>query len=757
MKVYGGMAAAASVAVLMAACGGGGGGGGTGGTVPEAPDTSSPGPDAATLYIFREQTGKALQVASQSTAMGAQLLGLAQFGIDAAHRLATPGGPQRVTATCARTGTVTLTLTDRDGNGRATAGDLITAVLDNCGMPVLMRTATGSVQVELIAGSAPTLASDTQVRITVGAGGLALSRSLYVAGLYDLPPATLTGSLVAQWGSSETGQQLRALSTAADDVRLASTAVGVPHTDTVRKIDVTRTVRHDLASAGTAMAFVYEMGELGGRVVVGSAQPLGGRANATPSVGVVSIGLAGGQSLRVQPVQDFGPARMQASLLTTSSGGTVASAALGWRSDHAALAWDGRQPVASGYPVLDGFSGDDVEIAPDTYPSPTSELDALTNQNPVAGVSTFRADALFLHPVLPAAGSASAALAVRWQSGQALADAQPAFRFRFVVDPSSTLGGIEDPPEVAATAVRTGALYVIRPAESLRHGARYWLQASPDGVDWTSSITRTLADGSKSLIGATLASFGTPATLVAGIAAGDRAVPAATRPATLQATTTLGSGQAVASYQWTQLSGPPVTIAAPMAATTTVGYADSAPRSAAPVVLQLTVTDTLGEVERIRTELMVGDTLPGAGVLLYVDSRTSPTFGRKTMGLAAGGVELTSEPGKLALRFLQPVAGTGSTTFELAPADGLPLRVGRYDNAVPSHVAGLQNGIEGLLLRDDCVGSVSGSFNVQDVAFAANGAVLRLAVDVQQSCQGFAGLRTNVVSYRFNSSIAIRP
>jgi hypothetical protein len=292
----------------------------------------------------------------------------------------------------------------------------------------------------------------------------------------------------------------------------------------------------------------------------------------------------------------------------------------------------------------------------------------------------------------------------------------------------------------------------------LRHDARYWLQASPDGVDWTSPITRRLADGNTSLLGgSTLASFGTSKILVAGIAGGDRAVPSATRPATLRATTTLGGGQAVASYRWTQVSGPPVTIATPDAATTTVAYTDGTSRPAELVTMQLTVTDTLGEVERIRTHLMVGDHLPGSGVLVYMDRRTSPSFARKTMGIAAGGIEPQSEPGSLALRFLQPVAGTGTTTFILVPADHQPLRVGIYDPALPSHISGQQNGIEGLLLAGDCLSGITGGFEVQEVAYASDGSVSRLAVDLQQSCLAFAGTQTNTVSYRYNSSLPIRP
>lgn len=748
--------AAAFMLLVLAACGGGGGT--TGGSEPAKP--TEPSADSATLDLTKDPASRgslSLQVGAQTSAMGALLLGLAQFSVDMAHRFARPGGPASVTAACAGAGSITLTLTDRDGNGVASAGDVIGATLDDCGVPVLMRTATGTLHVEVLSGSASTIATDAQVRMTAGTAGLTLARSPYAAATYALPPATLFGSLTARWTDSESAQQLQATSAVADDLRLASIGANPAYTDTVSKIAVTRSTRYDNASTGTSMAFLYEMGQLGGRVVVSSDQAIGGRSNATPNAGAATVWLASGQHLSVQATSTLGSPLLQVRLLATATGAEVFSGVTLWSSEHAALTWDGRTQVGATYPIWDAYTGDYTHVALDTYPSPTAEIDALCNPSAVAGVNDFRADALFLHPVAPTPGSASAALAVRWQSGAALAATQPAFKFRFIVDPSSTLGSIEDPPPVAATAVRYGALYVIRPAESLRHDARYLLQASPDGVDWTSSITRQLADGNTSLIGSALADFNTSKILIAGIAGGDRAVPSANRPATLQATVKLGGGQSVASYEWTQVSGPAVAIATPNAPTTTVAYPDATSRPAELVTMQLTVTDSLGEVERIRTHVIVGDYLPGNGVLLYADRRYSSTAARRTMGIAAGGVERGTEPGSLVLRFEQPVVGIGTTSFTLVPADQQPLRVGTYEAALPSHIPGLQNGIEGLLLVGDCLSGLTGSFTVKEVAYAGDGSVTRLAVDLQQSCQAFNGVLSNNISYRYNSSLPIRP
>jgi hypothetical protein len=742
--------AAASMLLVLAGCGGGGGGDGS----------TEPSADGAALDLSKDRASQgslSLQVGAQTSAMGAQLLGLAQFGIDMAHRFARPGGPASVTAACAGAGSITLTLTDRDGNGVASAGDVINATLDDCGVPILMRTASGALQVEVLSGSASTITTDAQVRITAGTAGLALTRRPNTAATYALPPATLFGSLTARWTDSETAQQLQATSAAADDLRLASIDANPAYTDTVSKIAVMRSTRYDSASTGTSMAFIYDMGQLGGRVLVSSDQAIGGRSNATPTAGAARVGLAAGQHLSVQPAITFGFSELQVRLLSTATGAVAFSGVTLWGGEHAALTWDGRTQVGATYPTWDGYTGDYASVALDTYPSPTAELDDLCNPTPAAGVSNFRADALFLHPVAPTPGSASAALAVRWQSGAALAETQPAFKFRFIVDPSSTLGGIEDPPPVAATAVRYGALYVIRPAESLRHDARYWLQASPDGVDWTSSITRQLADGTMSLFGSTLAAFGTSKILVAGIAIGDRAVPSASRPATLQATVKLGGGQSVASYEWTQVSGPAVAIATPNAANTMVAYSDAASRPAELVTMQLKVTDSFGEVERIRTHVMVGDHLPGNGALLYADKRNSSTDAQMLMGMAAGGVERGAEPGSLILRLEQPVVGTGTTSFSLVPADQQPLRVGTYEAALPSHIPGVQNGIEGLLLVGDCLSGLTGSFTVLEVTYASDGSVSRLAVDLQQSCQAFSGVASHNMSFRYNSSLPIRP
>jgi len=69
----------------------------------------------------------------------------------------------------------------------------------------------------------------------------------------------------------------------------------------------------------------------------------------------------------------------------------------------------------------------------------------------------------------------------------------------------------------------------------------------------------------------------------------------------------------------------------------------------------------------------------------------------------------------------------------------------------------VQNGIEGLLLVGDCLSGLTGSFTVLEVTYASDGSVSRLAVDLQQSCQAFSGVASHNMSFRYNSSLPIRP
>lgn len=732
----------------LAACGGGGG---------SASSDPAPDPDAPT-FAFNAAYRSPDELSKQIMATGSFMLQLAQFTIDTAQRFAVPGSAGSVSANCAYTGSVDLQFDDRDNSGGPSAGDSITVTLRNCGVPILARTATGTLRVDIRAVSTAGVEAEVQARMTVlDALQLTAFGPNNTSGVSPL--GTLHGSMAARWSSDGLTEELRALSTPEDDLRLNALHDGVESVDSMRRIDVSRSTRLDAATVGSSMAYVLDVGARGGHLRVRQAVPFVSDLNALPRAGRVEADLAANELLQIQKVVRQGTFHLIEWVWSQRPSGYVLFRNdMAWDDGYGMLTYDVRVLSGVGLPLsvsgTTDLGGGYGVAAPWQGVLANSAIDRACAQISAAGVSAYtRADALFQRPVVPVPGATSEGSVYRLQFGRALAVNTPALQFRF--------RDAQETPEpdfpywnVAATAVRRGAMYEVRPAEALRHGRTYYLESSLDGTDWNGE--RNFYDTSGQLMsigGSTLAVVYTDDLLRVELAPGDLVVPSVTKPARLTPVVTARDGQAIASYRWEQLSGSPINFSAPESAVTEVSYA-AGPRDVAPVLLQLTVTDVQGARQRLRAVLTVGDRAPG-GALFYRRLSDSSDYRKRSLQTGTGSVVEDATSGQMLLR--TPAAGELPlfANMALRSADGSPLQVGVYDNAVYTPAAGVQ---PGMSLHVYCLdlAAVRGRFQVLELVRGSDGSVQRMAVDFDQRCM-LTGGESAIGSYRFNSTLPFTP
>ncbi|MGM9485673.1 hypothetical protein ACS5PN_31080 [Roseateles sp. NT4] len=741
------------VALACTGCGGGGGGGGTTGNNPPPPVETPPPVVDPTAPTFRFDAhyseAQAGDLATLVLNHGSHLVDLAQFATDITHRFATTAGTTSVTANCAYTGSITLKLDDRDGNQRASAGDSITATLTNCGVPVLGRSATGTLRIDL-----------TTVATTADAGfqaRLAVVDALKTTALGGGPnmgiilPITWRGSVGIQWTESATGSQLKAVSTAEDDLRLTTTIQGGDTTDALRKIEVSRSVGYDTASMSSALAYVLDVGGSGNTLRVRTPQPIRGDLSVLPRQLRVEVDMAASQTLRIER----GPANAgvpQASAVLVASNGTAGQSRLFPWGDFLSLMKDVRSARAV-YALSDEGFGFET-FASWRGSALTADIDRICEQQTTPGISRFRADALFQRPVALQPGLSEPGGLMRLQFGRAIADSTPELRFR-LADEAVTTDSKLPSWHVPVTATRHGSSYEIRPSEPLRKERSYSLQTSFDGINWTGErIFRDAQNGIVSQGSESVALLRTDNVLVAAATFSDQATVAAGAPARLRGEATPRDGQAVTRYQWEQLSGAPLRLSTPQAAETEAILDASGALPIGDALLQLTVTDSLGNTDRVRVALKAGNRA-AQGAALYTETLTGRVL-RRELKTGTGSIFYGPAPGQVLPRVPGLSEGGTGANFSVTPANGQRLAVGTYANAIKDTAPGALNGLVSQVFCNAEGSPVSGSFQVLDVDYAADGSINRLAIDFSQQCE--AGLREyQRGSYRLNSSIVLNP
>ena len=685
--------------LVLAACGGGG------------EDSPAAGNRAAQTPLALT-TGNMFAVATYGAGVGETVLQIGQLAVDHAQRFAVARATTSFTETCPNGGVVILTLTDRDGNGRASAGDTVTALFRDCGVPLLGETLAGEVAVDLAAatGSPP---SSLRGSVTLGSGLTIVGPPTASQGV----TVKLLGSLAFDWTRSDTRTTLAVTSTAADDLRIVGTDKSVTVTDSIRAITASKALNYDQARSVVNVGLRFESESLGGSVTMSTPTAVKAYLNTYPEQGLIELRGAGGGKISLVPNFVSNSDRVNVALDSNGDGVAEASDSYPWASaTDGYLWWDGTTPLA--WSLQPYF------------------------------VQSYLATSFTL--AFPAAGVANGVNDVqRLQFTRELAT--PATLYFRYVDQGSTLGYDPVMQNVEADVTRQGALILVRPRQQLRHARSYNLQVSTDGITWNQNVTVQDSLGNSYVFySASVVGFATPDSLRAVATVSGPALSNASAQAQLSATGSISTTRPIASYRWTQLGGTPLQFSNPDAATTQLSWGPAAPTGVENVSIELTVTDTAGEVEHARISVPSFNSAT-AGRLLYFRSSPGDYIG-------AGQTQVVSDTTG---NFSASPANSGYVSYNyntpdysawwalnLASADGLPLAVGAYENAVRAPFHGSQPGLELSGSGRGC-NTLSGRFVVLELQTDAQGVLTRLAVDFEQHCEGpqapplFGSLRVN--------------
>lgn len=741
-------------ALLLVGCGGGGGGSGGGDSTPTTPPLSTD-PDAPTMVLVAAYPAReGAAVMFDAFEQGRKVLSYARFTADIAHRFAAADSPMTVTADCAYSGTITLRLTDSDNDGRASAGDVITAVLDNCGVPNLSRAATGTLRVDIVS-AAPSADKELRARLTV-VDPLQLKVLAGGGNQGVIAPGTLRGSMAVQWTATATGSLLKATSTSADDLRYTGP---FENTDGLNQLDVSQTVRYDRATISTSMNMLIR-GAGGGRLRVRTPQAMDGDLNAVPKQMHIEIDAAAGWMLRADRTAATVTGIAQVRTQVVDPSGVVTNFyenAPDWYRLRA-LIQDGRW-TSSGSNFTDVGSGPRT-LLPWYGTGGYSEIDAACQRVVTAGINRFRADALFQLPVAAQSTLMSAGALVKLQFGRAIADNTPAMRFRwFDIGAGNIAEGGTLAWAVETTVVRSGSYYEIRSAEPLRRGHQYALKMSFDGVNWDTTPTLYDAQGQVVTVGGVgVGSIWTDGILMARTTYADTGLVNASVPAQLRSTVDMQLGQSVRSYRWQQISGVPLVLATPDASATTAVPVAAGLLTIGEAVMQLNVVDSLGNTDYARVTLQVGNHRP-QGAAFYSIYGNDQFLARQSLITGTGSIFLGPASGLangvVGPRIEAASAGGTGVSFTIAAPGGARLAVGSYPDAVRNFVPGAQPLLVTNLLCDLGDPGIH-SFEVLEVQYAADGSIGQLAVDIVQSCR--AGQNDyQRAGYRYNSAIPLHP
>lgn len=226
-----------------------------------------------------------------------------------------------------------------------------------------------------------------------------------------------------------------------------------------------------------------------------------------------------------------------------------------------------------------------------------------------------------------------------------------------------------------------------------------------------------------------------------------------------------GDGATIASYQWTQLSGPNVTLSDNGAATPTFTAPD-VPVGGADLVFQLTVTNSNGLTDTDQATVHVYNPADPRNLLHITTDAGDPIgkgqtfdynelnalFGAQTPGYPYQGttamlVKVTYNQGQL--------PQSGQWTMEFAPYLNHVLQTGPYDQAMNPYLFGSIAPQPGLAVADgyqSCF-ELTGYFDILDIQTDQYGNITSLAADFVQTCSGASGSLHGQL--RYNSAVPL--
>jgi hypothetical protein len=739
-------AVALAAGLLLAGCGGGGGGGADAPAAP--PAASDPGPALNLQFRLNSEFNPVawpdFVVTENVLSMSAQPLMLAQLGVDMALRLAKPGAGASASGSCPGGGSFLLTLTDADGDGRAGTGDTVLAQFTACGLPVINRAATGSVRVDIDAASPGGIDASLQARLSI-VGSLRLEAFYGFLDSRSLPAGELTGSLRIDWRQTEVNGRLRALSSAADDLKL----VGRGQQLRWLGMSIEREVQHDTARVNNEIDFRFDVDGMTGRA---RGEGWSGPMLSRPAEGLIRVQGAPGRTLILRPQTAASVNPGPIATIENSGGSELQSSIMSWGEDIHVLRWDGYSVLGTRYPLRAVPGSYTLEVPRDA----TGTVGGLVL--PLPGGGSIGTDRFFKHPASGHEGSAAAAAVFRLHLGLPVRDDARVPSFRFVNLNAGGQGVLPTPP-IAAQVTRRGALWLLSPDESLSPGAGYELQVSPDGLAWGDLLAIELprSDGGTLGLQSRLSTVFPPDLLALTISTLSTVLLGGDDRLQLMATVSPRRGQGIASLRWQQLSGTPLRIEGADTATPTLQLPPTAPRQPGEVLMMFTATDTLGNVHRQRLRLTVGDT-DASGAIQYQHREYAPIPGFerpvRVLSTGPGGVRTNPETPEALSLSAAALGIFDLTELRIAAPGRVPLSVAAYPGARLD--ASLTDapwlGCVALL----CDPQATGSFEVLEIERNAQGEVTRMAVDYEQSHPSSNPRRVRG-SFRYRSTLPVRP
>ena len=708
--------AALFAATALVACGGGGGGSGDSGAPAPAP-APAPSPSAPLAL----NSGNAVDVTRSVLGTTETVLALAQFTGESVQGLAALGAASPQVFECSGNlgipSTVTVTLTDRDGNGIASPGDRVSIRVNDCYLPWVNDILHGSIDIELASASG---LAPGGVRGVVSTGsGLAFGADA------SAPTSTLLGSAQLEWSTDEVTRTVRVSASAADDLRVTVRGTIATVTDAIRQPELTKSVRFDEARVSTSIAYRYDSELNGGRTVVTTPVPLLAYLNSTADGGRIELAGAGGSKVVVSAITTS-PNREYQLALDANGDGTAESTRI--------RDWGDAMPL--GFLWWDGLGA--ARLRPPSI-----------GARPVQSTDFYAATAL--------RWATSSSSVVRLQFSRPLAASTPPLFFRLADSGASTFDA-SPRVDIGLGTERHGALFVLRPVTPLRHDRVYVFQQSTDGINWNTPTTVQDIFGNSLSSSSWAGGFATatPATLLARPKTVDGALFTASDVTHLDGIASTTTGRPIVAHRWLQVAGTPLRISNPNAAQTDVSWGAVGPTGIESAVFELTVTDAAGDSDAVRLPIVSADLTGSTHRLYYRNPEGGLLAGARTavvsesLGLFSDG---RPSAGVLQMQFFGNGL-TDSSFLTVAAANGAPLQIGAYESAVRALFTPARNGLDFSTASRGC-NQLFGRFDVLDVQVDGAGKYTGLAVDFEQHCEQ-AGVPPLFGSYRFNSSIPLR-
>jgi hypothetical protein len=693
-------------ALVLGGCGGGGGS-----------DAPPPPTSGATPLALNDQN--AVDAAISAAGSGEVVLQLGQLAADYAGRFTRAATPLAATETCPNGGVLALALRDRDGSGAASAGDTVNVDLHDCGVGLIGQVLSGAITIQVTAASA---APGVGVAGTLdfGNGASIVSSAGPVAGV----TVQLLGTLAFDWQRTALRTTLAVASTAADDLRLVGSGNGKTITEALRAITASKSVRLDEARSVVSLALRNESDVMGGSVTLRTLQPLLAYLNTYPETGLLEVRGGGAGVVRIRPHFVTASEQFDAEFDRNGDGVAEVGASVPWLSAaQGFLWWDGKAPL-------------------------TWSSQPYSTQNYLATAFDYR-----ITP--PAATSINEGWRLQFSRPPVN---PPTLQFR-LRDFGSTVSFDPVLRDIPANVTQQGAHYLIQPAEPLRHARSYWLELSPDGVNWNTTVSFHDALNNTVNLNGFVASFQTPDTLRAIITASNTVLASAGASLQLDASASISTLRPIASFAWRQLGGTPLVLSAPTSASTQVSLGTTPPVGLEKIEIELTITDTAGEIEMARFTVSALNPVVTGQVLYFRSTAGDYIGGGQTTLVSDTTGNFSANPanaGSVSYNYNDNDASSGIYWFlTLASADGSPLRAGAYENAIRAPFHDTSNGLELFGSGRGC-NQIAGRFDVLEVATDPQGTITRLAVDFEQHCES-AQAPPLWGSLRVNSSLPIRP